>query len=121
VDHDVNGVFDLDDATKVELRDTALVDIGKQLTHYHAVDTGLFAVGPALVSALHAFEAPQLSDGVRSLAKQGRMWVCDVTGSRWIDVDTPSARSESERMLLRFGADLGSAWVPGCPTSPSVA
>jgi choline kinase len=109
IDRDLPTVFDLDDATKVRTEGASLVDIGKQIERYDAVDTGLFCVSPALVRLLLVLDAPQLSDGVRALARAGLMQVRDVTGGRWIDVDTPLARTHAEWLVRRYGDDLDGA------------
>ena len=54
IDRDLSRVFDIDDATKVKLRAASRGrrQIGKQLTEYEAVSTGLFVMAPALLDAL---------------------------------------------------------------------
>jgi choline kinase len=106
VDRNIGAVFDLADATKVRMSGALLTDIGKRLHRFDAVDTGLFAVSPALIAALGSLDAPQLSDGVRLLAKRGLMRICDVTGGRWVDVDTQKARRHAERLLAQWGDAL---------------
>src|SRR5271165_3018019 len=54
VDHNVDRIFDLDDATKVRCEGDYIVDIGKELTHYNALDTGMFLCSPALFPRLEA-------------------------------------------------------------------
>lgn len=44
VDHSVDCVFDLDDATKVKCEGNHIVEIGKKLARYEALDTGIFYV-----------------------------------------------------------------------------
>jgi len=117
VDRDLEGIFDLSDATKVGTNGTQLRDIGKQLRFFDAVDTGLFAISPLLCRALSVLDAPELSDGVRALAQNGLVDICDVTGSRWVDVDTPLARLHAERLLERLGDDLEEPCATVSPTS----
>ncbi|HEX9621906.1 MAG TPA: histidinol-phosphate transaminase [Polyangiaceae bacterium] len=111
VDYDVDGCFDLDDATKVVVRDGRIDDIGKELERYDAIDTGVFRIGPALIAELEELYRKHgdcsLSDGVRSLSKRGRFLACDVGDARWIDVDTPQALERAEAMLTVFGDGLG--------------
>ncbi|MBI5514752.1 MAG: histidinol-phosphate transaminase [Deltaproteobacteria bacterium] len=110
VDFDVERCFDLDDATKVRVRGTDIVAIGKDLGEYNAIDTGIFRAGPALVEALDAVAKDRgdasLSDGVRALAARGRFHAVDVGDARWIDVDTPEAHARAEAMLRVFGDTL---------------
>ncbi|MBI4553752.1 MAG: NTP transferase domain-containing protein [Candidatus Latescibacteria bacterium] len=104
IDRKVETVYDLDDATKVQVNGSHLLDIGKDLASYNAIDTGLFLCSPALFEALdqtcgqgHA----ALSDGVRVLARQGRMRVCDIGDGFWQDIDTPAMLDHAERLLLQ--------------------
>jgi choline kinase len=99
VDRAVTRVFDLEDATKVRTQGSRIADIGKTVSPFDAIDTGLFCIPPLLCRALAALPAPQLSDGVRALARFGLAQVADVTGARWVDVDTPRAQAAAERLL----------------------
>lgn len=103
VDRKIDDVFDPDDATKVATKGDAIVAIAKDLKTYDAIDTGVFAVGGALLDELDSQRRARgdcsLSDGVRALAARGRARVIDVTGAFWQDVDTPEARERAERIL----------------------
>jgi histidinol-phosphate aminotransferase len=111
VDYDIERCFDLDDATKVRLRSGKIADIGKDISDYDCLDTGVFRIGPALVRELERLEKHtgdcSLSDGVRVLAERGMFFGCDVGDSRWIDVDTPAAFMRAEAMVRVFGDSLG--------------
>lgn len=103
VDRNTQAVPDLEDATKVFLRDQHVAAIGKDLVDYHAIDTGLFLCAPALFSALHRCEIHgdcSLSDGIRELAAQQQVRTVDVDGDFWLDVDTPEALGLAEKLLL---------------------
>jgi choline kinase len=105
VDRRVAEVYDIDDATKVRTAGGRIVEIGKTLGEYDAIDCGVFAVGPALFGALEKVLTEKgdcsLSDGVRALAAAGRARVLDVGAAFWQDVDTPGARQRAERELIR--------------------
>jgi histidinol-phosphate aminotransferase len=111
VDYDIERCFDLDDATKVRLRGGKIADIGKDISDYDCIDTGVFRIGPALARELERLEKHtgdcSLSDGVRVLAERGAFLGCDVGDSRWIDVDTPAAFLRAEAMVRVFGDSLG--------------
>ena len=100
VDRDIDGVFDLPDATKVRIIGSRIADIGKTISPFDAIDTGLFCISPLLCRVLAALDSPQLSDGVRALARAGLAHIADLTGGRWVDVDTPLAHAEAEKLLL---------------------
>ncbi len=109
IDRDIPRCFDLDDATKVQLAGSQIVAIDKQLSHYNALDTGLFRITRGLIDALESVNGPDgcsLSDGVRILAQQGKMHGADVGDAMWIDVDTPSAHAEAERLIRAHGERL---------------
>lgn len=102
VDRKVSTLYDLPDATKVLTRDARLEDIGKDLAVYDAIDTGLFLCSEAIFAAMKASASTgrqSLSDGVRLLGLGGRVHTWDVGAASWIDVDTPGARDEAERMV----------------------
>ncbi len=103
VDYDVARCFDPDDATKVRVEQGRVVEIGKDLASYNAVDTGVFRIGPELVAPLARIFGERgdcsLSEGARVLSAEGRFLACDIGGAPWIDVDTPAALLHAEAML----------------------
>lgn len=105
VDRKIGSVFDLDDATKVVTEGSRLVDIGKHLTTYDAVDTGVFVATSGLVNAIseeaNSRGDASLSQGVARLAAKGLMEVLDVGQSFWADIDTPEMLNAAEGVLAR--------------------
>lgn len=102
VDFRIEACFDLDDATKVQVQGDRITGIGKTLGSYNALDTGVFMITPAFIEALDAVNGAagcSLSQGVAALAATGRMRAADVGDATWIDVDTPEAHAEAERLL----------------------
>ncbi|HET6581895.1 MAG TPA: NTP transferase domain-containing protein [Nannocystaceae bacterium] len=103
VDRRVDGIFDLDDATKVRTSGTSLVAIGKQLADYDAIDIGVFVCTHGLLDALQAVwdqnGDASLSQGVSALAALGKMSVLEIGDGFWQDVDTPEMLAHTERML----------------------
>jgi len=90
VDHDVDGVFDLDDATKVRCEAGHVVDIGKNLDRYNALDTGMFLCTPTLFGRLESVKKNEdcsLSDGMRQLGREKKLRAFDIGGAHWHDVD----------------------------------
>lgn len=100
--HDGGGV-DLEDVTRVRTEGRFIRDIGKGISSFDAFDTGAFlctdAVFDALRDAVAAGET-SLSAGMQRLADQGRLERCDVTGARWVDVDTRKDLRTASRWLL---------------------
>jgi choline kinase len=103
VDFKLESIFDMDDATKVMVRDGLVIDIGKDLSDFNAVDSGVFLAGPALLDALddvlRTTGNASLSEGVRQLATAGRMHAVDLGDAQWQDVDTPAMLAAAERLL----------------------
>ncbi len=121
VDADIDAVFDLDDATKVRLDGPRIVEVGKQLPQYDALDTGVFACSTALWDALEATLARRgdasLSDGVNELAHMGQMLAAPLPpGAWWLDVDTPEAHAEAERRMASVHHTNASAAPAVVPT-----
>ena len=104
VDLDKDGIFDLDDVTRVKIDDGRIQDIGKTLDDWDAGDTGVMLCTSGLYEGLERAAARNkhgLSDGLRELAGEGRARTVDVTRMSWLDVDTPDALREAERRLMR--------------------
>ncbi|MGB8769494.1 MAG: phosphocholine cytidylyltransferase family protein [Candidatus Korobacteraceae bacterium] len=94
VDKNIDSVFDLDDATKVRMDGDRIVNIGKDLALYDALDTGMFHCTPALFQALESAMFNwncSLSDGLRLLAGAGKFKGFDIGDAHWQDCDTPEA------------------------------
>ncbi len=101
VDSKLETIFDLDDATKVQRANGKLSRLGKHIEPFDAIDTGMFALTPsvfgAMRSAIRAGEE-SLSGGIAELARQSQVLTRDIGHRRWIDVDTPDAAGEAERL-----------------------
>lgn len=99
-----NPLVDLEDVTKVQVRDGAITGIGKQLTHYNAFDTGVFAAGPALFEAIEMAGSDtgdySISAGMQLLAREGRALAADVGDAFWIDVDSPEMHRLASAHLM---------------------
>ncbi len=108
VDRDIDGVFDLDDATKVFTEEDKIVEIGKEIEPYNAIDTGLFLCKPVIIEMLKDVKEKNgdasLSDGMKALADEGLFTFADMTGFLWQDVDTPDMMEEAEKRLAAYKA-----------------
>jgi choline kinase len=88
------------EATRARIRDGRVVDLRKALDDWNALDTGVFWCTPRVFDAI----TPELRDGeagavFASLARNGELDAVDVTGRRWIDIDTPADLRAAEAML----------------------
>jgi 1L-myo-inositol 1-phosphate cytidylyltransferase len=94
VDRKIDEVFDLDDATKVRFEDDYIVEIGKNLRRYNALDTGMFLCQPSLFLWLESAMTNgtcSLSDGLRLMGQSRAFRGFDIGDRFWQDVDTPAA------------------------------
>jgi 1L-myo-inositol 1-phosphate cytidylyltransferase len=102
VDPNIDRIFDLDDATKVLRNGDRIVDIGKEIAHYDALDTGMFLCSPAVFDRLE-FAIKEgncsLSDGMRQLIAEGRLRALEIGEGRWQDLDTPEAFAHAEAVF----------------------
>lgn len=93
VDYKIDTIFDMDDATKVLSDGDQIVSIGKQISEYNCIDTGVFVCTKALIDSLEEhyakFGDTSISDGVQDLASTGKMITVDIKEGFWQDVDTP--------------------------------
>jgi len=106
VDSKIDRVFDLDDATKVQRRGNYIVGIGKDLSSYDALDTGMFLCSPTLFNRLESARKNgdcSLSDGMRKLAQDWKLRAFDIGDGHWQDVDSPQALAYAENT---FGRDF---------------
>jgi len=110
VDKNINSIFDLDDATKVRMCGDRIVEIGKNLRSYNALDTGMFLCTPSLFEALEKAMFNwncSLSDGLRLMAGESRFRGFDIGDAHWQDVDTPEAL-DYVKNVFTTGAPLNS-------------
>jgi 1L-myo-inositol 1-phosphate cytidylyltransferase len=99
VDSKIDSVFDLDDATKVQRRGNYIVGIGKDLSTFDALDTGMFLCSPVLFDRLESARKGgdcSLSDGMRKLAQDWKLRAFDIGDGHWQDVDSPEALAHAE-------------------------
>jgi choline kinase/phosphatidylglycerophosphate synthase len=106
VDYKIDTIFDMPDATKVKERDGKILSIGKSLTDFNCIDTGMFLMTPQIFAALKRAQASKggdcsLSDGIAELSAAGRMAIFNIGKRYWQDVDTPEGYKEAERVLMR--------------------
>ncbi len=104
VDRHSERVFDLDDATKVELDRDVITGIGKEKESFDAVDTGLFLCQPSLFDALEVAKnrsQHSLSAGLVELIRSREFRAVTIGKRFWFDVDTPKSLGRAKRALLQ--------------------
>src|SRR5882762_6556875 len=100
-------IYDLDDATKVRRNGDRIVDIGKEIANYDALDTGMFLCSPRLFDKLESATRDgncSLSDGMRQLAGERNLRAFEIGEAHWQDLDTPEALTHAESI---FDGDFG--------------
>ncbi len=103
VDSKIDGVFDIDDATKVRRSGNRIVEIGKEIENYDAIDTGMFLCSPALFDELDCAGREgdcSLSGGMRRLSRRGLLRGVEIGDAEWHDLDTPAAFAHAEEAYL---------------------
>lgn len=80
-----------DEATRAHVQDGVVIDLGKGIELWNALDTGMFWCTPDVIGAMTtaALRDGELGAVFASLARDGRLEAIDVTGMRWMDIDTP--------------------------------
>jgi choline kinase len=90
------------EATKVRMTGSRITAIGKDLTTYDALDTGMFVCAPAVFAAIDAARSggdTTLSGGIRQLAAQRLMRGVDIGNAAWYDIDTMDDLQHAESLL----------------------
>jgi CDP-L-myo-inositol myo-inositolphosphotransferase len=114
VDFAPECVFDLEDATKVQVIDGGIQEIGKKIEAYNAIDTGIFLCQHHLFDALQVSISKgneTLSDGIREIARKGQMEAKGIDGLFWQDVDNQKDLKEGESRLLESLGSKTDSWL----------
>jgi len=91
---------------KVQTCGDRITDIGKNLRHYDAIDTGLFRLSRGNLRLSRAGEVRQtagancsLADAVQLMAGDNNVRAIDIGDAWWQDVDTPQMLKYAERQM----------------------
>ena len=117
VDHKLDRIFDLEDATKVQRMGDHIIRIGKTIKCYDAVDTGMFLCTPAIFDSLEAVVKNgncSLSDGMQYIASNRRLRAYDIENALWQDIDTPEAFNFARAQFLAENLRLRSTQEVAC-------
>jgi 1L-myo-inositol 1-phosphate cytidylyltransferase len=114
IDRKIETIVDIDDAMKIRTNGDRVIAIGKELTQYDAIDTGLFVANDELFDHLRSARRDgdcSLADGVRSMAAADKLHTIDIGEAWWQDVDTPRTAAAAENHLRsrRISASLAGA------------
>jgi 1L-myo-inositol 1-phosphate cytidylyltransferase len=105
VDRKLDSIFDLNDAMKIRTSGNKIIDIGKKLRDYDAIDTGLFICPLEIFDYLERAKACShrsdcsLATGVRLMAGDHKVRAIDIGDAWWQDVDTPQMLQHAEKQI----------------------
>jgi len=102
LDRKLDSIFDVDDAMKVQTEGDRIRKIGKHLTVYDGIDTGLFVCPLDIFDYLERVKRDgdcSLADGVRLMASEDKARAVDVGDAWWQDIDTISMLAFAETQL----------------------
>ena len=102
LDRKLDSIFDVDDAMKVQTQADRILKIGKDLTVYDGIDTGLFVCSLDIFDYLERVKRDgdcSLADGVRLMASEDKARAVDVGDAWWQDIDTIAMLQCAETQL----------------------
>ena len=103
VDKNPKDHLNIDDATKVLTVDHRIETIGKDLSDYNCIDTGIFICNPVIFDALEQSISKGdegLSGGIKILAQRHKMKYMLLGDNFWIDVDDKTDRKNAEILII---------------------
>jgi len=102
VDKNPGDHLNIDDATKVQTVDHRIDSIGKDLSDYNCIDTGIFICNPVIFDVLEQSISKGdegLSGGIKILAQRHKMRYMSLGDNFWIDVDDKTDRKNAELLI----------------------
>ena len=102
VDRNPGDHLNIDDATKVRTVDHRIDLIGKDLSDYNCIDTGIFICNPVIFDVLEESISKGdegLSGGIKILAQRHKMRYMPLGDNFWIDVDDKTDRINAELLI----------------------
>ncbi len=115
IDRKIDEVFDLADATKVKIKEDQVLELGKTLSDYQAIDMGVFLCSEKVFEVFEQeFQKKgdvSLSEGISLLALQNKVGFCDLSSYFWQDVDTPETLDHAEKYLFTTLKKPMDGWV----------
>ena len=102
VDKNPGDHLNIDDATKVQTVGYRIDSIGKDLSDYNCIDTGIFICNPVIFDVLEQSISKGdegLSGGIKILAQRHKMRYMSLGENFWIDVDDKTDRKNAELLI----------------------
>lgn len=104
IDKNMDSVLDIGDTTKVLVKNNKITSISKNLDIYNAYDTGMFLCSPYIFKVLKktiSDHKNSLTNGIRVIAKEGKLRAFNIKGRFWSDCDTYADIKFAENKLLK--------------------
>ena len=104
IDKNLDSVLDVNDTTKVMVKNGKAIALNKHLDKFNAYDTGMFVCSPYIFEILKKTtnsNKNSLSDGMRMLISKGKLRTLDNKGQFWADCDTWKDIKFAENKLLK--------------------
>lgn len=104
IDKNLDSVLDIDDTTKVLVKNNKIVSINKNLDAYNAYDTGMFLCSTYIFKVLKktiSDHKNSLTNGMKIIAKDGKLRAFNIKGKFWSDCDTYADIKFAEDKLLK--------------------
>ena len=99
----LSSLNDFNDATKVNVVDDKINDIGKSINDNNAFDTGFFILNSDQfnnVNKLSVREKLSLSEVIQELVQQKKLYFIEVPEDSWLDIDTSQDLLKAKNYLL---------------------
>jgi len=99
----LSSLNDFNDATKVNVVDDKINDIGKSINDNNAFDTGFFILNSDKfnnVNKLSVREKLSLSEVIQELVQQKKLYFVEVPEDSWFDIDTSQDLLKAKNYLL---------------------
>jgi CDP-L-myo-inositol myo-inositolphosphotransferase len=99
----LSSLNDFNDATKVNVVDDKINDIGKSINDNNAFDTGFFILNSDKfnnVNKLSVREKLSLSEVIQELVQQKKLYFIEVPEDSWFDIDTSQDLLKAKNYLL---------------------
>ncbi|OGD88564.1 hypothetical protein A2693_03600 [Candidatus Curtissbacteria bacterium RIFCSPHIGHO2_01_FULL_40_12] len=104
IDKNLDSVCDVEDTTKVMVKNGRAIALNKNLENYNAYDTGMFVCSPYIFEVLKKSTSHgknSLSDGMRILISEDKLRTLDSKDSLWADCDTWEDIKFAQKKLLK--------------------
>ncbi|MCQ9207759.1 MAG: NTP transferase domain-containing protein, partial [Omnitrophica bacterium] len=99
-----NSLVDIDDVTKISVKDNRIINIGKTIAPYNAFDTGIFlcssVIFPAIEKSMARNDDSSLSGAIKILGEKNQSKIFDIQGKFWLDIDDKKALKKAEQHIM---------------------